>query len=108
MGKVHEDLVVKLSYVIDGFVERDVQGFSPAHGFVQSDPHMNGGYADAMSGNDDSDVPAAQSAMDRVFEQSQRVALVEFLTIHSLLLGLLLVTGDQAGSVFLDQLLMNL
>ena len=84
MGEVHEDLVVKLSQVIDGLVERDVQGLSCAHCFIKSDPDEKGGFADAMAGNDDSDVPGAESAIDRVFEQSQRVAFVEFLAIHGL------------------------
>ena len=86
MGEVHKDLVVKLSYVIDGFVERDVQGLSPAHCLVKGDPDEKGGLADAMAGNDDSDVAAAKSAVDRMFEQSQRVAFVEFLAIHAVLL----------------------
>ena len=86
MGKVHEDLVVKLSQVIDGLVERDVQGLSPAHCLVKSDPDEKGGFTDAVAGNDDSDVPAAKSAVDRVFEQSQRAAFVEFLAIHDVLL----------------------
>src|SRR5207247_6706195 len=107
MGEVHEDLVVKLSYVIDGLVERDVQRLATAHGIVKSDPDEEGGFADTMAGNDDADVPAAKSAVDRVFEQSQRVAFVEFLAIHMATPRLFFVCGDQAGAVLLDQLQMN-
>ena len=108
MGEVHEDLVVKLAHVIDGLVERDVQDLSPAHCIVESDPDEKGGFADAVAGNDDSDVPAAKSAVDRVFEQSQRIAFVEFLAIHGLLLVYSSSLGDQAGAVLLDQFRMNL
>src|SRR5438093_10860750 len=68
MGEVHEDLVVKLSYVTDGLVERDVQGLSPAHGIVKSDPDEERGFADAMAGDDDTDVLGTKSAVDRVIE----------------------------------------
>ena len=72
VGEVHEDLVVKLAHMIDGFIERNVQHFAAAHCVVKRDTDEKGGFADAMAGDDDSDVPAAESAVDRVFEQSQR------------------------------------
>jgi hypothetical protein len=64
MGEVHEDLIVKLAQVIDGVVEGDVQDLSPAHGFIQRDPHEEGSLADAVTGDNDSDVSGAESAMD--------------------------------------------
>src|SRR5262249_26546656 len=103
MGEVHKNLVVKLTQVIDSLVERDVKSFPAADCVVQSDPDKKRGFADAMPCDDDSDVAGAESAVDRVFEQSQRVSLVEFLGVHSLLL----VFGDQAGAIFLDQFSMN-
>src|SRR5262245_60418607 len=86
MGEVHEDLVVEFTQVIDGFVERDVEDLAAAHCIVKSDSDEKGRFADAMAGDDDSDVAAAKSAVDRVFEQSQRVTFVKFLAIHVLLL----------------------
>src|SRR5215468_1480911 len=83
MGEVHEDLVVKLAHMIDGFVERNVERLSSAHRVVESNPHKKRSFADAMARNDDSDIPAAKPAVDRVFEQSKRVAFVKFLPIHA-------------------------
>ena len=64
-----------------------------------------------MAGNDDTDFPASKAPVNRVLEQSQRVAFVEFLAVHidsSSIARLFLVGGHQAGAVLLDQFLMNL
>jgi len=68
MRKVHENLVVKLSQVIDGVVERYVQNFSVTHRFIQSDSDEKGGFPDAVTRNDYPYVSAAQTAVDRVLE----------------------------------------
>src|SRR5499427_11005354 len=80
--EVHEDLVVKLSHMIDGLIERDMDSLPPAYRLVQRDADEEGCLADAVPGNHDSDVSGTESAVDRVFEQSQRVSFVELLAVH--------------------------
>jgi hypothetical protein len=83
MRQVHEDFVVKLSNVIDGFVERDMQRFSAPHSVIERYPDQERSLADAVSGDDDSNVSAAKAAINRVFEESQWIAFVEFFSVHS-------------------------
>ena len=111
MSEVHENLVVKLPHVVDRLVERDVDGLAAPHCLIESDSDQKGGFADAVAGNDDSDLPTSKAPVNRVLEQSQRVAFVEFLAVHidsSSIARLFLVGGHQAGAVLLDQFLMNL
>ena len=65
-----------------------------------------------MASDNDSNIAVAKSAVDRVFEQSQRIPFIEFFAIHDLcsssLPRLVFVIRDQAGPVLLDQFLMNL
>ena len=59
-----------------------MEGLSPAHRVIKRDSDEKGGFADTVAGDDNADVAAAKSAVDRVFEQSQRIAFVEFLAVH--------------------------
>jgi hypothetical protein len=70
MGEVHKDLVIKLSNVIDSFIERNMKNLSSAHCVVQSDANEKSSFADAVTRNNDADVAGAKPTMDRVFKQS--------------------------------------
>src|SRR5678815_5557772 len=81
--EVYENLIVELAQVIDGVVERRVERLSPAHGFIESDPHQQRGFAGTVTSDDDSEVSQTETAMDRVLEQAERITFVEFLLIHN-------------------------
>src|SRR5207244_7300742 len=72
----------KLPHVIDGLVERDVDGLAAPHCLIKGNSDQKSGFADAVAGNDDSNVPRSKAPVNRVLEQSRRVAFVEFLAIH--------------------------
>src|SRR5438552_17495639 len=63
-----------------------MQHLAPANGVIEGDPHQECSLANAVPGHDDADIARAYAAMDRVFEQSERIAFVKFFAIHTLFL----------------------
>src|SRR5262245_21149135 len=81
-GEIREDLVVELADVIHRLADVDVQHLFAAHEVVERDPDEEGALPDAVTRDDDTDVAAAEAAVDGILEHPERAAFVQLFSMH--------------------------
>jgi hypothetical protein len=75
--------VVERPDVAHGLVERHVQDMPAAEQIVERDAHQAGRLADAVSREDQPQVPLAEPAVKTLFEKSERAPGVQELAVHA-------------------------